>query len=117
MECALGKSKDGTCHFLAAPLEGHENSLDVKHVALCFAAEVVAVNPQAGATFAGILCTMMQKFESPLLVADTWINLGECFAHLFLPRNLGLKEPACHIMLPPPKKRHHVTQTAGSLPG
>lgn len=63
---------DGTCHFLAAPLEGHENSLDVKHVALCFAAEVVAVNPQAGATFAGILCTMMQKFESPLLMADSF---------------------------------------------
>eukprot|EP00435_Cladocopium_sp_Y103_P065124 s58_g27.t1 len=58
------------------PRIGHENSLDVKHVALCFAAEVVAVNPQAGATFAGILCTMMQKFESPLLMADAWRRLG-----------------------------------------
>ena len=82
MERTLGKSKDGTCHFLEAPL-GHENSLDVKHVALCFAAEVVAVNPQAGATFAGILCTMMQKFESPLLMADAWRNSGLCVLLFF----------------------------------
>ena len=65
----LARTVQGTCHFLAAPVETDE-AMDVKHVALCFAAEVVHVNPQAGASFAAILCRMMQKFESPLLMAD-----------------------------------------------
>ena len=63
---------EATCHFLTnVTCHNEAAEMDVKHVTLCFAAEVVAVNPSAGPRLAQVVCAM-PDFGSPLLMAETW---------------------------------------------
>ena len=62
---------EATCHFLTnVTCHNEAAEMDVKHVTLCFAAEVVAVNPSAGPKLAQVVCAM-PDFGSPLLMAET----------------------------------------------